>query len=76
MALNYPFAVYIQKQSHGSFGETMNDIRSWLDHHKMQPVSFKAAARGFEIAFNSEDEAFLFRREFGGLIQSIDLPFQ
>jgi hypothetical protein len=74
MALSPPFVIYTQKQPHGSFGETMNDIRSWLDHHKMQPVLFKAAAHGFEIGFASEDDAFTFRREFGDPIQPSDLP--
>ena len=47
----------------------MNDIRSWLDHAKIEPVAFKPVADaqhgvGFEIAFNSEDEARLFERQF------------
>jgi len=40
-----------------------------LDHRQIVPVSFEPVARadrkvGFEIAFNSEDEAHLFEREF------------
>ena len=72
MALAPPFTVYLQKTP-ASFGDTMNDIRAWLDHHRMQPVSFKCSAYGFEIAFNSEDEAQLFRREFGDLLQPAGL---
>jgi len=47
----------------------MNAIRTWLDHRKIEPVSFVPVAKadrglGFEIAFNSEDEAHLFEQEF------------
>jgi hypothetical protein len=47
----------------------MSSIRSWLDHRKIQPASFKpvATARsgvGFEIGFAREDEAHLFERDF------------
>ena len=67
MALGPPFIVRIEKQPEGSFGETMNVIRFWLDHCKIQPVSFKPVANarrgvGFEIAFNSADEACLFEQ--------------
>ncbi len=69
MPLGPPFIVYIQKTPDRSFGATMNDIRAWLDHHKMQPVSFRAGAIGFEIVFNSEDEASFFERDFADLIR-------
>ena len=47
----------------------MNNIRSWLDHRKIQPASFNSVFNalsgvGFEIAFNSEDEAHLFEEAF------------
>jgi hypothetical protein len=44
----------------------MNDIRSWLDYRKIEPALFASdrSGVGFEIAFNSEDEARLFEREF------------
>ena len=47
----------------------MNNIRSWLDHCKIQPASFNSVFNalsgvGFEIAFNSEDEAHLFEEAF------------
>ena len=69
MTLNPPFVVRVEKQPERSFGEIMNAIRSWLDHRKIEPVSFEPVAKadrgvGFEIAFNSEDEAHLFEREF------------
>jgi hypothetical protein len=69
MALNSPFVVRVEKKPESSFGDIMNAIRTWLDHRKIEPVSFEPVARadtgvGFEIAFNSEDEAQLFQREF------------
>jgi hypothetical protein len=67
MALGPPFVVRVEKRPEGSFGETLNVIRFWLDHCKIQPVSFMPVANvrrgvGFEIAFNSEDEACLFEQ--------------
>jgi hypothetical protein len=63
MALNPPFIVHVEKKPAGSsFGETVNSIRSWLDHRHIQPASFNPVTNvgsdvGFEIGFNSEDEA-------------------
>lgn len=69
MALDPSFVVRVEKQPGGTFGETMNNIRSWLDHRHIQPASFNPVANarsgvGFEISFSSEDEAHLFEREF------------
>ena len=69
MTLNPPFVVRVEKQPERSFGDIMNAIRTWLDHRKIEPVSFEPVAKadrgvGFEIAFNTEDEARLFQREF------------
>ena len=73
MAVDSPFIVRVEKQPGGlSFGETMNNIRSWLDHRKIQPASFNSVFNAlsgveFEIAFNSEDEAHLFGEAFAGV---------
>ena len=72
MALDPLFVVLIETKPgkpKASFGETMNTIRTWLDHRHIQPVSFLPVATprsgvGFEISFNSEQEAHLFEREF------------
>ena len=69
MALNSPLVVRVEKKPEGSFGEIMNAIRTWLDHRKIEPISFQPVAKaesgvGFEIAFKSEDEAHLFEHEF------------
>ena len=47
----------------------MNEIRSWLDHRKIQPGSFRSLpvdgrGAGFEIDFNRM-EAHLFEKAFG-----------
>ena len=47
----------------------MNEIRSWLDSHKIQPVDFRPSesapgAVAFEIRFRHEDEAHLFEQAF------------
>ena len=53
----------------GSFGETMNAVRIWLDHHEIRPTSFLPITQidsgvGFQIGFNREHDALLFEREF------------
>ena len=68
MALN-PFVVQIERKPGGSFGETMNAVRIWLDHREIRPTSFLPITQtdsgiGFAIGFNREDEAQLFEREF------------
>jgi hypothetical protein len=47
----------------------MRDARSWLDHHQITATSFKPvtnakAGIGFDIGFNTEDEASLFESDF------------
>jgi hypothetical protein len=69
MALDHSFIVQIEGKEGGSFGEIMNAVRIWLDHRHIQPASFLPVTQidsgiGFEIGFNSEDEAQLFEREF------------
>ena len=57
MPLNPAFIVCVERKP-GAFGGTMNEIRTWLDHCKIQPASFKPVALadssvGFEISFNA-----------------------
>ena len=70
MVLNSPFVVRVEKKPDRSFGATMGDVRAWFDYRRIEAVSFKPVTKadtgvGFEIAFLTEDEAFLFEREFG-----------
>ena len=69
MALVPPFVVRIEERPGDSFGEVMNAVRTWLDHRHIEPASFMSLTNavsgvGFEIAFNSEDEALLFEEAF------------
>ena len=53
MALSPPFVVRVEKKPESSFGAAMNDIRTWLDHRKIEPISFEPAAkadRAFHLA--------------------------
>jgi hypothetical protein len=65
MALN-PCIVRVEEipETGMSFGDTMNDIRTWLDHHNIDPVVFKTnrslAGIGFEIIFGNHHDARLF----------------
>ena len=71
MALIPPHVVFIEKTLDGSM---MNEIRAWLDHRKVQPVLFTAAANsnGFEITFDKADEAALFEQEFPRFIRRVE----
>jgi hypothetical protein len=55
-----------------NLGDTMKEIRNWLDAEKIQPVVFKTvvgqAGIGFEISFRHEQEAELFQQRFASLV--------
>ena len=62
------FTIRIEKPK-TAFAETMNEMRTWLDEHRFQPIEFKIAMTGmpiiaFDVQFRSEDEAVLFERVF------------
>jgi hypothetical protein len=68
MALNPPFTIRIEKPEN-ALGETMNEMRAWLDEHRVQPMHFKIAMTGFpgiafDLRFRSEEEAVLFEKIF------------
>ena len=68
MTQSSPLIVRIDR-SGKTFGTAMNDIRSWLDSHKIQPADFRPSESGpgdvaFEIRFKREDEAHLFKQAF------------
>ncbi len=68
MTKSSPLIVRIER-SGKAFGTAMNDIRSWLDSHKIQPADFRPSESGpgdvaFEIRFQREDEAQLFEQAF------------
>jgi hypothetical protein len=68
MTLKTPRCVHVEKPE-ALFGQIMSDIRSWLDHKKIQPTEFRSGPTApgivaFEIGFNREDEAQLFEQTF------------
>jgi hypothetical protein len=68
MMLKSPLNVRVETPNR-AFGVAMNEIRTWLDAHKIQPVDFRpdrAAPGGvaFEITFRQEYEARLFEETF------------
>ena len=68
MARNPPFTIRIEKPEN-ALAETMNEMRSWLDKHQVQPVEFKIAMTGFpgiafDVQFKSEEEAIRFEKIF------------
>ena len=68
MALS-PFIVHVQKKPGLSFGELMRDARFWLDRNEIQAASFNAVTSavtgvGFDIGFNIEDDALIFKQAF------------
>jgi hypothetical protein len=69
MTLKSPLSVRVEKPQK-AFGVAMNEIRTWLDAHKIQPVDFRPdptrgpGAVAFEIKFRREEEARLFEQTF------------
>ena len=64
-----PLTVRIAKKPGRSFSNSMRDARSWLDHHQITATSFKTVTNakggiGFDISFNTKDEASLFESDF------------
>ena len=63
-----PTTVILEKSKAG-LGYAMNEIRSWLDGHRIQPVWFKTLPKktggvAVEIRFDTEYEACLFVQKF------------
>jgi hypothetical protein len=70
MTLKSSLSVRVERPGK-ALGDAMNEIRLWLDGHKIQPCDFRSdtsvpGAEAFEIKFNREDEARLFERAFTG----------
>jgi hypothetical protein len=68
MALTIPITITVEQPNGRPLGQTMNEIRSWLDSKKIEPASFTPIVAGggvlFEIGFRSHHEAELFQQEF------------
>ena len=63
-----PIRIEVNRPAGAPIGSIMNEIRSWLDQNKIEPIDFKTvvghAGIGFEIRFRTEGEAERFQREF------------
>ena len=73
MRLTSPVAVRTENRANvPPLSATMAEIRTWLDSERIEPASFKTlvvrGGLGFEISFNSEEEADRFRRQFPWLV--------
>jgi hypothetical protein len=68
MAPTIPITIIVEQLNGRSLGQTMNELRSWLDSKKIEPASFNPIVAGggilFEIGFHSHHEAELFQQEF------------
>ena len=60
--------IEVNRPAGAPIGSIMNEIRSWLDQNRIEPVDFKTVVGregiGFEIRFRTEGEAERFQREF------------
>lgn len=56
--------VSIAIQTGASTGGMMSEIRTWLDHNKIEPASFKQVDSAFEIGFSRDEEAEFFKNSF------------
>ena len=68
MAINLCRSVRIEKPL-STLGAFLNEIRSWLDGHKIQPAGFRTNIADphtivIDIAFAQNDEARLFEWQF------------
>ena len=68
MVITTPIRIEVNRPAGAPIGSIMNEIRSWLDQNRIQPVDFKTVVGregiGFEIRFRTEGEAERFQREF------------
>lgn len=60
--------IVVRSSKNLPLGKTMNDIRTWLDTERIEPVGFKTASGKFEIGFRREREAKSFQQRFAPLL--------
>jgi hypothetical protein len=68
MALDPPFTIRIEKPE-VALAETMAEMRTWFDKHRVEPIQFIIAMTGmpgivFDLQFRREDEALEFQQMF------------
>jgi len=68
MTLSFPLTVCVE-QPEAAVVHAMNEMRTWLDNTRLQPVGFKIVTAGvtgiaFDVVFRSEAEAAQFKQAF------------
>jgi hypothetical protein len=62
------YCIYIETPVGTLLGDSMSEIRPWLDRHKIEPVEFNSETSDgiitLDIRFRSQGEAHLFERDF------------
>jgi hypothetical protein len=62
------YSIHIETPVGTPLGDSISDIRPWLDRHKIEPVELKSEAKDgaitLDICFRSQDDAELFERDF------------
>jgi hypothetical protein len=62
------YTIFIETSVGTPLGDSIDDIRPWLDRHKIEPVEFKSETKDgvitLDIRFRRQDEARLFERDF------------
>ena len=60
--------IYVETPVGTPLGDSITDIRPWLDRRKIEPVEFQSEIKGgiitLDIHFRSPDEAQRFERDF------------
>lgn len=68
LSLAIPVTISVERPAGTPLADIMNEVRTWLDAKRIEPVECKSVVGqqgiGFEIRFPHPKEADLFQREF------------
>jgi type II secretory pathway component PulL len=74
MAWLSPVALQEESAGNAPLVKVLNEIRTWLDSERVEPVRFKMVVSrsglGFEISFRNEHEAERFQERFASLLNA------
>ena len=63
-----PVRIEVNRPASTPIGQIINEIHSWLDQNKIEPVDFRTVVGrdgiGFEIRFRNEEDGERFQRAF------------
>jgi hypothetical protein len=78
MAVLSPIALDVGNSGGAPLQKVLNEIRTWLDSERVEPVRFKIvvgrSGLGFEISFRTGREAERFEERFASLLNAEPLP--